>query len=312
MSTQPHARRRKEEVENTARAWGEKLLALAEEAYGDSLQRDTDSVLGMHLDDLSRALTAYAARLGVEPVAMPAEPKTAGPEAQEPEAQETGLNQAETQEPLAPQLGEGAAVPEAVADSAFNPSDLYALLGALHERVTALETKPDADLPGWLRETLQSHHERMDGHDARIAQLEALLADALTRIAWLENNIGLSGVSVTDDFVADVPINPDDYNPESWGSIERAREALGKQVRREHRNLAGIRQTVLNAVVDLSDRQALGDLSDDDRAQLAQHRARADRLDQIDSVRDMKLDEIAGLDDLGAAKTYRADVGWPQ
>lgn len=95
--------------------------------------------------------------------------------------------------------------------------------------------------------------------------------------------------------------------PEAWGSIERARAALAKRIQRKHAALTVIRQTVLNAVAGMV---GSVDLSDDEKAELEQHRARADRLAQIDVVRDAKLNEVWSLDDLEAARAYDVDAGW--
>lgn len=309
MNTQAQAARaaRAEEVENTSAAWGAKLLALATEARGDSQQRDTDSALGMYLDDLSRVLTSYAARLGVELL----------PEATEetaPIAEDELLGGPESGEPLAVHIPDGSSAgPEPTRIEfapPFDPSVIHEMIGVLANRIGALESAPAAeaaDLPGWIRATLQEHHDRITSLEEALAQYAAALDNAVERIAaWLENNIGLDTVTLASSFI-ETPHNPDDYNPDAWGSIERARAALSTQVHRAHARQARLRQSVLNAVMNLTDAP---DLSDDDRAQLAQHKARADRLDQIDVIRDSKLDEIAALDDLDAAKAYRADEGW--
>lgn len=163
---------------------------------------------------------------------------------------------------------------------------------------------PPYELPDWLLSTLENHHARITALEESVASMAALL----------ENNANLNTVSVASKFAASTPVDPDDYQPESWGSIERARLALSNRVRREHARRSSIRQTVLNAVMDLASQQAADpeSFSDDDRAQLAQQRARAERLAQIDVTRDVKIDEVAGLDDLAIARAYVAESGWPE
>lgn len=274
------------DIDNTAEAWGDVLRQLAEQARADGAQRDSGLVLTQILDDLSRVLDSYAVRLDGEEVlaGVPGVPgvSEAPGVADAPEAQDQGSNQAETQEALAD-------------------------VSTFREQL-AISPAPAFDLPGWIRATLDEHYALIADHETRIAQLEGSLADALNRIAWLENNIGLSAVAA-DPSIVEMPFDPDDYNPDAWGSIERAREALTRQVLREYNKIARMRQAVLNAVMNLTDAPGL---DDDQRAELAQHKARADRLDQIDVVRDAKIDEVNALNDLTEAKAYQTFVGWPR
>lgn len=246
-------------IDNTSFAWSDAIRAMRDEAKADAAQRDSSTQLSVILDDLSRVLDAYATRLD-------------------------GVERVD---------GTSSAVAEQE-----NLADEFDA-GAPQSLPPASEQTGAAEIPDWLIETLNAHHERISALEDRINDLE--------------ENAQLTNVSVSAPFMAETPEDPADYRPESWGSIERARQALSNRVRREHSRRAAIRQTVLNAVTDLATRQDSDPLSfsEDDRAQLRQQRARSDRLSKIDLIRDVKLDEIGALDDLEIARAYEAEQGWP-
>lgn len=270
-------------IDNTEAAWGEALLKLAEEAKSDAAQRDSGLVLAQTLDDLSRVLVSYASRLGVEKLPERAvgiaEDLLGGPD----------------------ELSErDQAVLENIERLTTPPTLPWST--ALEARLAALEARPAPepfDLPGWVRETLQSHHER-------ISALEALVGDL---VEMVEANANRTEVTLSAPFTPEAPLDPDDFNPEAWGSIDRAREALSRRVWREHKKRAALRQTVLNDVIALS---SLEELSDDDEARLRQHRERAEVLSQNDIVVGVKLDQIAALDSLDDARIYDPAAGWAE
>lgn len=273
-------------VDNTPEAWGETLFALAEEAGRDAASRDSSTVLSEILHDLSKVLGAYVARLEDIPRTVSA-----------PSSDDLDIARDMSPERVAAPTSSVSAAPIKGAGVSSRIADMQAALAGLDERLTRA-----FDLPGWIRDTLDSHHER-------IAALEAVIPGMLDKIAYLESNANLVNVAIGNEFVADkTPIDPNDYAPETWGSIERARQALRNRVNREYNSRAAVRQLVLQAVVDLASVQ---DRSDDDEMQLKQMQVRAERLGELDVVRDVKLDEIANLDDLEKARSYETGVGWP-
>ena len=94
----------------------------------------------------------------------------------------------------------------------------------------------------------------------------------------------------------------------AWDSIDRARAALRSMVIRKHRDMTMIRQRVLERVAALA-RQPVR--TSDENAELGQHEARAHELAEIDAIAGVKLDEIAGLDDLELARLFDVEKGWP-
>lgn len=277
------------DINNTPDAWSDALRALADEARADAAARDSATVLAEILDDLSRVLDAYVVRLdGVERSVKVAALETTALTGLEKQAEQI------EQEAEIPAIVEHIAATMAVAD-----------MDALTARIAALEAR-NTDLPGWIRSVLEDHHDRL-------VAVENAVVDLQDRITLLENSAQLTQVDVPQEMIAEQPIDPLDFRPEAWGSIERARQALSNRVHREHRKRATVRQTVLNAVTALAIQQNAdpATFSEDDRAQLRQHQERANILAEIDVVRDVKLDEIAALDDLEIARAYEAEGGWP-
>lgn len=140
----------------------------------------------------------------------------------------------------------------------------------------------------------------------RIAELE-------DRVLLLENNQQRDVIDPAPLFEIDRPDAPIDDNPDAWDSIDRGRLALRSMVAREHRSRAQIRQKILDRVVSIARTPGLNEDSAL-QAELRQHQARAEELGQIDTIAAVKIDEIAGLDDLDAARDYAAKVkkGWPE
>lgn len=146
-----------------------------------------------------------------------------------------------------------------------------------------------------------------------IAQLPEWLAAALKdlsdRIAALEARANFTTVAPSPVYANDA-LEVYDDDPSAWDNIDRARNALRRMVMRQHRERAGIRQKILERVSSLA---RLPDIASNGalQAELRQHEARADELATIDAVCGVKLDEIAGLDDLEVARSYDASKGWP-
>lgn len=234
-------------IDNTATAWGDYLLSLADEAAKDALSTDESLALHGVLRDLALVASAYAGRLGVE----------------------RGGNAS------------------AAADDAAVTSTVAA---------DAIKGPAVADTR-WIEENFAMMRKRIDALEERVA--------------WLEDNQNRASVTIPPA----LSINPDapiDDNPAAWDNITRARAALQSMIARKHSQLSRIRQTLLTRVTSLA-RDPARD-SDGD-AELRQHEARAEELGQIDAIAARKLDEIAGLDDLDAARAFAGvgvDAGWPQ
>jgi len=150
------------------------------------------------------------------------------------------------------------------------------------------EISPAATLPDWLADTLR---------------------DLDARLTALENRANFDTVAPAALFGLDpVPLADDDRS--AWDSIDRARAALRGMVIREHRSRASIRQKVLERVTALA---RTPDVASDAAlsAELRQHEGRAQELAEIDAIAGVKLDEIAGLDDLDLARLFDVGKGWP-
>lgn len=279
-------------IENTAEAWGAHLLALAAEAYSDAGEVGSELQLHHVLKDLTTVLEAYAGRLGVEKGA---------PRVYDPAAEQAAVEAMAATPDVASKLEADApyfSSPGPRSDEGRNAIPAEPFKG----RIETLEGAPVPilEIPSWILDTFQAHHER-------ISALEAQLAAAQDVIEALGRNQQRDTIVIPEGLKGDDPLTSDDMRPEAWGSIERARAALAKRIQRKHAALTVIRQTVLNAVAGMV---GSVDLSDDEKAELEQHRARADRLAQIDVVRDAKLNEVWSLDDLEAARAYDVDAGW--
>lgn len=157
--------------------------------------------------------------------------------------------------------------------------------------------KPD----GWLLDTLADMHNRFGALEARIESLEA-------RVDYLERNQKLTSVAPVAYLIESENVDED---PAVWDSIDRARAALRGMVAREHRERAASRQRILERVASLAGSPERDSSID---AEIRQHQARADELGKIDAIAGGKMDEIAGLLDLAAARAYVGDVkkGWPE
>lgn len=162
----------------------------------------------------------------------------------------------------------------------FGVSALTETVNALSEKVAHL-----GELPDWLLATIKDL-------DARLTALEARAQFNTVDVSSLR----LDPVVVLDD------------DRTAWDSIDRARAALRGMIIRKHRDMTQIRQKVLDRVTALA-RQPERD--NDEKAELGQHEARAHELAEIDAIAGVKLDEIAGLDDLELARLFDVDKGWP-
>lgn len=146
-----------------------------------------------------------------------------------------------------------------------------------------------AELPEWLLASLRNLEER---------------------VARLEANTQYQAVTPAAEYQLETLVIDDD--PTAWNSIDRARTALRSMVIRKHKSLTSIRQNLLARVTHLANRASMGDLENEDRAELRQNETRVAELGEIDAIAGVKLDEIAGLDDLELARLYNVDKGWPE
>jgi hypothetical protein len=150
-------------------------------------------------------------------------------------------------------------------------------------------------LPDWLLETLRNMGE----------EIERLKA----RVLALENNQQLTVITPAPQYAVE-EISVIDEDRSAWNSVDRARAALRGMVGREHQKKSRIRQAILARVTMLATQP--GELSADERAELRQHQDRAAELAEIDAIAGVKLDEIAGIDDLIQLREYDHLKGWPQ
>ena len=151
-----------------------------------------------------------------------------------------------------------------------------------------------SELPDWLLETLRNMGAEID--------------DLRARVAVLELNAQKTSITPAMQYAVD-EVGIFDEDSRAWNSVGRARSALRGIIGREHQQRARIRQAILARVTSLAMRQ---DLDADERAELAQHRDRAEELATIDAVAASKIDEVEGIDDLEVLRTYNARGGWPQ
>lgn len=239
-------------INNTAKEWGEFLLSLAEEATRDASVTDEQFALHGVLRDLALVSTAYAERLGVTERA-PIELKQSAEATAEPAL-------------VTP-------APEVAAHTVAGPSS------------------PADQLPGWLLETLSSHHERIAALEARVDELERNQQKQTASAASL----------MFDPFD---PILPRD----AWNSIDQARAALRLMVDRELKARTKARQIVLRRVAALAvgQRDALVD------AELRQHQERARELERLELCAAQTIDRIAGIDDLDVLRLLNVTDGWPE
>lgn len=149
-------------------------------------------------------------------------------------------------------------------------------------------------LPDWLLETLRNMGEE-------ILRLQ-------DRVSALENQQQLTSIIPSTQYQID-EISIVDEDRSAWNSVDRARSALRGMVAREHQKRARIRQTILARVTMLATQR---ELSSDEKAELQQHQDRAAELGEIDALAGVKLDEIAGIDDLVQLREYDEKKGWPE
>lgn len=150
-------------------------------------------------------------------------------------------------------------------------------------------------LPGWLLETL--------------ATMGKEIEELRRRVEYLENNQQKSVVTPSMPYALnEAEIYDEDRS--AWNTVDRARAALRGMLAREHQQRARIRQTVLLRVTALANQP--GDLTADEKAELRQHQVRAEELAQIDAICGVKLDEIAGTDDLLMLREFDVKKGWPE
>lgn len=307
-------------IDNTAEAWGEHLLALAAEAEADAGEHGTELQLHHVLKDLTTVLAAYAGRLGVEK--QPAREYDPAVEQAAVEAMAAAPDVASKLEADAPYMAApgrrspddvrntiNGAIERLVSDippqsESYGGGGLGVDLAPILGRIETLEGAPVPvlEIPPWILDTFNAHHER-------ISVLEARLEQALATIDALQRTQQRDTIAIPETLLVEDVLTSDDLRPEAWGSIERARTALSKRIVKKHRDLTVVRQSVLSAIAALANPAI--ELTDDEVAEMAQHRARSERLAEIDIVRDRKLDEVAGLDDLEAARGYDVDAGWP-
>lgn len=150
-------------------------------------------------------------------------------------------------------------------------------------------------LPDWLLETLRNMGEEIELLKARVLALESEQQRTMIVPA---PQYAVDEISVIDE------------DRSAWNSVDRARGALRGMIGREHQKRARIRQAILARVTMLATQP--GELSSDERAELRQHQDRAAELAEIDAIAGVKLDEIAGIDDLLALREYDHLDGWPQ
>lgn len=170
----------------------------------------------------------------------------------------------------------------------FGVSALSETVEALSEKVARL-----GELPDWLLDAINLMRKKIEDLEARVTDLENNQQKRTVDVSSLR--LDPAAVFVDDDRTA-------------WDSIDRARAALRGMVIRKHRDLTAIRQRVLARVTALA-RQP--ERSNDEKAELTQHEARAHELAEIDAIAGVKLDEIAGLDDLELARLFNVEKGWP-
>jgi hypothetical protein len=151
-----------------------------------------------------------------------------------------------------------------------------------------------SELPDWLLETLRSMGN----------EIESLRS----RVAALEDNAQKQTITPAPQYALD-EVGIFDEDRMAWNSVGRARSALRGMIGREHQQRARIRQAILARVTSLAMRQ---ELDADERAELAQHRDRADELATIDAIAASKIGEVEGIDDLLVLREYDTRAGWPQ
>lgn len=173
------------------------------------------------------------------------------------------------------------------------PERAVQLVTDAHSAALAGPVSPSV-LPGWLLETLRQMGEEIER-----------LKD---RVFALENQQQISTIVPVAQYAID-DINIVDEDRSAWNSVDRARAALRGMISREHQKRARIRQTILSRVTMLAGQR---EISSDERAELQQHQDRAAELGEIDAIAGVKLDEIAGIDDLLVLREYDEKKGWPE
>lgn len=149
-------------------------------------------------------------------------------------------------------------------------------------------------LPDWLLETLRNMGNEIESLRSRVSALED---NAQKQIITPAPLYAVDEVGIFDE------------DRMAWNSVGRARSALRGMIGREHQQRARIRQTILARVTSLAMQQ---ELTADERAELAQHRDRADELATIDAIAASKIGEVEGIDDLLVLREYDTRGGWPQ
>lgn len=278
------------DLDNTETSLGAFCLAVSDRVAVLAAEQDTGLKLHGAMTDLSLVLKAYAARCGVERTAILERP-----------------------EDVARAISDDVEVQQATREAVIEEATQAAEAAPVEVAPAAETPAPEYKLPDWLAEGMQQLHERLavleaEGFPRRVASLEQRVADLE---AALERMGEADAITPSPTLMVE-KIDPEDYRPESWNSIDRARQALRNQVGRAYSERTAIRQTVLNAVTALADLAARGALDDQQQAELAQQRERADRLAQLDVNYGVKLDEIAALDDLDEARKYDAAAGWAE
>lgn len=261
-------------IDNTASGWHDFLRSLAQEAERDAGALDARFTLHGVLSDLANVARAYAGRLEIER-GRDDEIRRATNELSQ--LVTAGASVTATVEPASPS-GVSGRSPDTIA---FQAPPLVA--------PPALP----AELPDWLMSAIADMAERISKLEARVAELEAAPRQY---------------VPITPQFAHDV-VDVIDEDRTAWNTVDRARSALRGMVMREHRRLSASRQAILSRVASL-----MIDAKDGDTlvsAELRQHKDRAEELANIDAIMGVKLDEIAGIDDLLALREYDPLRGWP-
>lgn len=144
-------------------------------------------------------------------------------------------------------------------------------------------------------------------YEARIAALEYALSELALRVEDLERNQNKVSITPTPPFAMDdEQINEDRA---TWNSVDSARAALRALVNREHKERSASRQAILARIASLA---SVRDPDEALRAEIVQHQARAEEFGSIDVIRDVKLDEIAAIDDLLELREFNEKKGWPE
>ncbi len=264
------------DIDNTASSWFDFLTQLSEEAKRDSETLDPRFALHGILADLSNVAAAYAGRLETE-------------QRQDLSRPVDGADPLLVTEPapVAP-----AAEPVSPSETSDRPVETTFTGDQPMDASPQVLPPTEAAIPGWLLDALADMARRIEELEARVTQLEQKPRDY---------------VSVKDPYQLDL-IDVIDEDRTAWNSVDRARAALRGMIMREHRRLSASRQAILSRLAALAldpDRDGLVG------AELRQHRDRAQELASIDAIMGVKLDEIAGNDDLLALREYDPLKGWP-